>query len=115
MWHTRPIILQIKGARLRLKFSSLRVYQCSLGLAALSLVLAGWLFGSGLLALKTMFEPSEGISLNTGKILPSLRQERVKQAETSGNSDVRWTTTNNASAGIRPTGIVMEKRGTGHE
>lgn len=42
-------------------------------------------------------------------------RERVKQAETSGNSDVRWTTTNNASAGIRPTGIVMGKRGADHE
>lgn len=115
MWRTKPIIIQIEGAPLTLRFSSLRAYQYSLGLAALSLVLAGWLFGSGLLALKAMFEPSVEILRSTERTSPAFRQERARRDETSPNYGVRWTTTNSAYAGTNPTGIPAGKDERGHE
>ena len=115
-WQQRPIIIQIKGSHVALRFSSLRAYQCSLGLVALCLLCAGWLFGSGLLALKATFKPYAERSVTTPNRLPTWEQGSLKTGTTSRSYAGKWTTTSNAYAGTNPTYINTDKKkGTGHE
>lgn len=115
MCPARPITIHLAGSPVAIRFSSLRVYQCSLGLAALSLVLAGWLFGSGLLALRAMFLPSVEISRSAGASLPRWGQERLRTDIILPSSAERWTTMNSGYAGITQTGIHTGKKGADYE
>lgn len=115
-WRQHPIIIQIEGSPVALKFSSLRAYQYSLGLVALCLLCAGWLLGSGLLALKETFRPYTEHSEITPSRLPTWEQGSLKTGTTSRSYAGRWTTTSNAYAGTNPTDInTNKKKGTGHE
>lgn len=105
MWKTKPIIVQLAGIPVALRFSSLRAYQFSLGCVALCLVLAGWLLGSGLLALKAMFSPSVEMSRSVAEISPQWKQWSLMTDTISRSFGERWTTMSSAYAGTSLTDI----------
>lgn len=116
MWQTTPITLQVKGSQVAIRFSSLRAFKLSVGLSALSLLLGGWLFGSGLLALKAMFSPSVEILHGSPRTSLHWQSESKRPDTTPSRSGERWTIMSSGYAGIKemdmPTG---GKKGNGHE
>lgn len=115
-WRRHPIIIRIEGSPVALKFSSLRAYQYSLGLVALCLLCVGWLFGSGLLALKQMSKPYTEHSAIAPNRLPTWEQGSLKTGTTSRSYVERLTITNNAYAGTNPTDTSTDrKKGIAHE
>lgn len=94
MWKNNPLLIEVKSTPITLKCSSPRHFQLWLGFAVLLLFCVGWLAGSGLVALKRSFMPSEQMQAQRQRLEYSLRSEPLSlrmerlNRENSGDSTV---------------------------
>lgn len=90
-WRKNPIFIKVEPTPYHLKLSSLSHFRVFTMLLLACAALAGWLFGSGLVALKTSFEPDIQLksqkSLLEYKTLPPLIQESLNWNMSTLNSN----------------------------